>query len=64
MKLVHLFQDYNRLLRELPNLMDNYIIPWRKYTHTDFLYAIDNDKLLFPRLLSNIEAAEEYQERV
>ena len=64
MKLVPLFQDYNRLLRELPNLRDNYTIPWRKYTHIDFIYAIDNDKLLFPRLLSNIAAAEKDQERV
>ena len=57
-------QDYKRLLRELPNLVDNYTIPWRKYTHSDFQYAIDNDKLLFPRLLSNMAAAEENQETV
>ena len=44
--------------------MDNYTIPWRKYTHRDFQYAIDNNKLLYPQLLSNMATAEEDQERV
>ena len=51
-------QDYERLLRELPNLVDSYTIPWHKYNHVDFLYAVDNNRLLYPRLLRNMAAAE------
>lgn len=52
-------KDYERLLGKLPNIVDNYSIPLRHYSHIDFMYAVDNDKLLFPRLLQNMAAAEE-----
>ena len=43
-------------------MVDNYSIPLRHYSHIDFMYAVDNDKLLYPRLLRNMAAAEdEYQ---
>ena len=64
-KIDHIFfsiQDYARLLRELPNLVDSYTIPWRKYGHRDFLYSGANGQLLYPRLLRNMAAAERWSE--
>ena len=40
-------------------MVDNYSVPFRHYSHIDFMYAVDNDKLLYPRLLQNMAAAEE-----
>ena len=52
-------QDYERLIGKLPNIVDNYSVPLRHYSHLDFMYAVDNDKLLYPRLLQNLGAAED-----
>ena len=47
------------MLGKLPNVVDNYSVPFRHYSHIDFMYAVDNDKLLYPRILQNMAAAEE-----
>ncbi len=52
-------KDYQRLLVELPNVIDNYTVPYDKWNHMDFAWGIDADKLLFPRVLENTRKAEE-----
>jgi hypothetical protein len=47
------------LLNELPNVFDNYTVPYAKWNHVDFLWGIDAPILLFPRLMKNIADAEE-----
>ena len=42
-------QDYERTLSELPNLFDNYTVPYERWNHVDFLWAKDIDTLLHPR---------------
>ena len=44
-----LLQDYERTLSELPNLFDNYTVPYERWNHVDFLWAKDIDTLLHPR---------------
>ena len=51
-------QDYERTLSELPNLIDNYTVPYERWNHVDFLWAKDIDTLLHPRVLQNLEAGE------
>ncbi len=51
-------QDYTKLLGKLPNVFDNYTIPFDKWNHLDFMWAIDLDKYLIPRLLKNMDSAE------
>ena len=49
---------------QLPDLYDAFTVPWDKWNHLDFLWAIDSDIYLFPRLLENINAVEAaYQAR-
>jgi len=50
--------DYTRMLDQLPDLYDAFTVPWDKWNHLDFLWAIDSDIYLFPRLLENINAVE------
>ena len=45
-------------LIQLPNIFDAFTVPFEQFNHLDFLWAIDLDTLLFPRLLENINAAE------
>ena len=50
------------MLKEFPILYDNFTIPYRDWTHLDFLWAIDTDVYLFPRMLQNMEAAEKLRQ--
>ena len=43
----------------LPNLFDNYTVPYERWNHVDFLWAKDIDTLLHPRVLRNLAAGEE-----
>ncbi|GAB1867625.1 Lipase [Camponotus japonicus] len=43
--------DAERLYRELPNVVDIYEVPWRKFNHADFLWAKDAPKLVYERVL-------------
>ncbi len=52
-------EDYERLLKELPNVISNYTIPYDQWNHLDFAWGIDADKLLFPKILENVKKAEE-----
>ena len=45
------------MLKEFPMLYDNYTIPFPEWNHLDFMWAIDTDIYLFPRILENMEAA-------
>ena len=54
-----LFQDYERTLSELPNLFDNYTIPYERWNHVDFLWAKNIDTQLHPRVLQNLAAGEQ-----
>merc|ERR1719362_1361615 len=51
-------EDYAVMLEQLPNIFDAFTVPFEKWNHLDFMWAIDVDIYLFPRLLENINAAE------
>ena len=52
------------MLVQFPNLVDEFTVEHPKWNHLDFLWAKDIDYYLFPRLLQNINAAEEeYQQQ-
>ena len=48
-------QDVIRLTSELPNLFKSYEVPFPKWNHLDFLWAIDANTLLYPEVLKNME---------
>ena len=50
-----LSQDVVRLTSQLPNLVASYEVPFPKWNHLDFVWAIDADTLLYPELLKNME---------
>jgi hypothetical protein len=56
-------QDYDKMLNELPNIFDNYTVPYEKWNHVDFLWGIDANILLFPRVMKNIADAEEIYQK-
>ena len=43
---------------KFPMLYDNFTIPYPEWNHVDFMWAVDTDIYLFPRLLENMGAAE------
>jgi len=42
----------------LPNIFDNYEVPWENWAHLDFLYGKDADTLLYSQIMNNIAKAE------
>jgi hypothetical protein len=53
-----LFQDYERMMAELPNIYNEYIVPHPNWNHLDFMWGIDADTLLFPQILKNVGEVE------
>jgi hypothetical protein len=57
------FQDSDRFLSELPYVFDNFTVSLPTWDHYDFVYGIDADTLVYPRVLKNIADAEELYQR-
>lgn len=53
----------DRLARELPNMIDKYLVPMEKFNHLDFLWAIDVKSLVYNRLVRNIRRVENYKQK-
>ncbi|KAA0187244.1 hypothetical protein HAZT_HAZT009873 [Hyalella azteca] len=48
----NLLFDVARLVTELPNLVHNYRVPFDKFNHIDFIWAISADELVYNEVLS------------
>jgi len=48
-------EDVQRCTSGLPNLFSSYEVPYPKWNHLDFLWAIDADKLLYAEVLKNMD---------
>lgn len=46
-------RDLNQLLNRLPNIYDDYEVPFAKWNHADFCYAIDANTLVYSRVVEN-----------
>jgi lysosomal acid lipase/cholesteryl ester hydrolase len=40
----------------LPNLIDDYLVPYPNWNHLDYLWGIDANTLVYPEVLKNMEA--------
>ncbi|EFN89852.1 lipase 3 [Harpegnathos saltator] len=49
--------DMRRLYRKLNNVIDVYRVPFEKFNHLDFLWGIDAPKLVYKRLLQDINTS-------
>jgi len=48
-------EDLFKIMTQVPNVVENYQIPWEGWNHLDFLYAIDVDKYSNNHLLEVLE---------
>jgi hypothetical protein len=55
--LLIVFKDVLRYLTALPNPFDTYEVPYEKWNHVDFLWAIDAHTLVYPEIMKNMEKA-------
>ena len=47
-------QDVIKITSEVPNLVISYEVPYEKFNHMDFLYAIDVGTLLYEEVLKQM----------
>merc|ERR1711976_722099 len=47
--------DVLRLISALPNIVDIYKVPFDKWNHLDYLWGLDANTLVYPRVLENIK---------
>ncbi|KAL9925373.1 lipase 3-like [Glossina fuscipes] len=51
----------DRLARELPQVIDKYLVPMEQFNHLDFLWAIDVKTLVYNRLIRNLRRVENFK---
>ena len=54
-KLYFNFQDVERFYDQVPNKILNYKVPFPEFNHLDYLWAIDADKYVYDKLVSEME---------
>lgn len=50
-------RDVYTLLGQLPNVIESYLVPHKKFNHIDFLWGVDAPKLLYKRLIQIMRSA-------
>lgn len=49
-----MFQDVERLLRDLPKVISVYKVPHNKFNHLDFVWATDIKPLLYDNIITTL----------
>ena len=59
---MELFQDVLSAITRLPNIFDNYEVPYENWNHLDYLWGIDAPTLVYDQVLTNIARAQAMEE--
>ena len=52
--LLKYLQDVDRVKSELPNVVLDYEVPYEKFNHLDFLYAMNAKSVVYDKLLQQL----------
>lgn len=49
-----MFQDVDRLIHTLPNVVNVYKVPYTDFNHLDFVWAVDMKPLLYDNIIKTL----------
>lgn len=52
-------KDVQKLVKALPNVIKKYLIPHKKFNHTDFIWGKDVSRLLYDEIIATMKAIAE-----
>lgn len=50
-------KDIRKLLTKLPRVLNDYLIPYKEFSHGDFVCGMDAPRLLYDEILKTVKSA-------
>lgn len=51
-------KDIRKLIAELPNVVNDYLVPHEKFNHVDFVMGMDAQRLVYDKMVATIKSPE------
>lgn len=53
-------EDVRLLIKELPNVVNDYLVPYEKFNHVDFIVGVDANRLFYDEVVKTMKLTESY----
>lgn len=54
-------EDVKKLIKELPNVVKNYLVPHDKFNHLDYIWGVDAPRLVFDDIVKTIKSRDSFE---
>lgn len=61
---VTVVEDISKLIKELPNVVKDYIVPYEKFNHVDFVLGVDAPELVYTEILKMMNSTSKGDQKI